>query len=128
MFAADLCRVLDFDAELSFLKYTSYNGTHSTGTVKKTLGFPEKVKGRHVLIVEDIIDTGLSMKYALEELKKMGPSGISICTFFFKPDSFKEDYKIDYVGKLIANDFIVGYGMDYNQHGRFYKDVYVIDE
>ena len=128
VFAADLVRKLDFDAELSFLKYSSYSGTQTTGEVKKTLNFPKSVEGRHIVIVEDIIDTGLSIKSALTDLMKLKPSGVSVCTFFFKPDSFRMDYKVDYVGKRIANDFIVGYGMDYNEYGRFYKDVYVIDE
>lgn len=126
-FAADLVRAMDIDSEVCFVRYSSYQGMQSSGTVAKVLGFPPKVKGRDVIIVEDIVDTGISMEHMLHELQALQPASVSICTLFFKPDSFKKDFKIDYIGKAIANDFIVGYGLDYNEYGRGYSDVYVVE-
>lgn len=128
LFVADLTRYIEFDAEVSFVRYSSYKGMSSTGNVKKILGFPEKCKGRDVIIVEDIVDSGISMEYMIEELKKLEPASISICAFFFKPGNFQKDFKVDYVGKSIPNDFIVGYGLDYDGVGRTYRDVYVVDD
>lgn len=126
MFMADLARALGFDADISFVKYTSYQGMHSSGVVKRELPFPEKCRGRHVVIVEDIIDTGCTMEAMLGELEKMEPASVHIATFLFKPGSFKKNFKIDYIGRSIPDDFIVGYGMDYDDYGRFYKDIYVV--
>lgn len=128
MFAADLIRSLSFDAEVSFVRFTSYQGMASTGQVKTVLGFPEKCKGRDVIIVEDIVDTGITMEKMLEELQKLEPASISVCTFLFKPGNFEKDFKIDYIGKSIPNDFILGYGLDYDGAGRTYPDVYVYDD
>lgn len=128
MFAADLLRQLSIDAPVSFVRYSSYEGMASTGTVKKILGFPQDCRGRDVIIIEDIIDSGISMGYVIEELKKMEPASIAVCTFLFKPGSFKGNYKIDYIGKSIPNDFIVGYGMDYNEFGRTFRDIFVIND
>ena len=126
MFMTDLARALDFDAETYFVKYSSYSGMSSTGKVKSELPFPAKCKGRHVVIVEDIIDTGITMDAMIGELQKMEPAGIYIASFFFKPNSFKKNFKIDYIGRSIPNDFILGYGLDFDNFGRFYKDVYVV--
>lgn len=126
MFMTDLARALDFDAETYFVKYSSYSGMNSTGVVKSELPFPQKCRGRHVVIVEDIVDTGITMDAMLTELQKMDPAGISIASYLFKPDSFKKNFKIDYIGRSIPNDFILGYGLDYDNFGRFYKDIYVV--
>lgn len=126
MFMTDLARALDFDAETYFVKYSSYSGMNSTGVVKSELPFPQKCRGRHVVIVEDIVDTGITMDAMLTELQKMEPAGISIASYLFKPDSFKKNFKIDYIGRSIPNDFILGYGLDYDNFGRFYKDIYVV--
>ena len=126
MFMNDLARALDFDAETYFVKYSSYSGMNSTGVVKSELPFPQKCRGRHVVIVEDIVDTGITMDAMLTELQKMEPAGISIASYLFKPDSFKKNFKIDYIGRSIPNDFILGYGLDYDNFGRFYKDIYVV--
>ena len=128
MFMTDLAKALDFDAETYFVKYTSYSGMSSTGKVKAELPFPAKCKGRHVVIVEDIVDTGITMSSMLEELGKYEPAGIYIASYLFKPNSFKKDFKIDYLGRSIPNDFIVGYGLDYDGLGRFYRDIYVVNE
>lgn len=126
MFMTDLARALDFDAETYFVKFSSYSGMNSTGVVKSELPFPQKCRGRHVVIVEDIVDTGITMDAMLTELQKMDPAGISIASYLFKPDSFKKNFKIDYIGRSIPNDFILGYGLDYDNFGRFYKDIYVV--
>lgn len=127
MFMTDLARALDFDAETYFVKYSSYSGMSSTGKVKTVIPFPEKCKGRHVVIVEDIVDTGVSMQAMLEELTKLEPAHVYIATLLFKPDSFTKNFKIDYLGRSIPNDFILGYGLDYNDSGRLYKDIYVVN-
>ncbi len=127
IFAADLIRRLDFDAPVSFVRYSSYSGTSSTGQVIESLGFPASCQGRHVILIEDIIDTGISMQFVLERLQLLNPASITICTFLFKPGCFKKNYKIDYIGKEIPDDFIVGYGLDYNGLGRKYPDIYTID-
>lgn len=128
IFFADLTRYVDFDPEIAFVRYNSYSGMASTGKVTCSLPFPEKCKGKNVIIVEDIVDSGISMEYMIEELKKLEPASISVCTFFFKPGNFQKDFKIDYIGKSIPNDFILGYGLDYNGKGRTFKDLYVVDE
>ena len=128
MFAADLTRALDFDADVAFVRFSSYLGMQTTNHVKKILPFPEKCKGRDVIIVEDIVDSGISMEYMVEELRALEPASIAICTFYFKPGNFQKNFKIDYIGKEIPNDFIVGYGLDYDGKGRTYPEVYVLDE
>lgn len=127
MFAADLLREVDFDSHVTFVRYSSYAGMATSGSVKEMLGFPKDCRGRDVIIIEDIIDSGISMEYMLEQLKLQKPSSIALCAFLFKPDNFQRNYKIDYVGKSIPNDFIVGYGLDYDGMGRTYRDIYVYD-
>lgn len=128
LFVADLTRYLEFDAPISFVRYTSYAGLCSSGHVTKVLDFSDRCKGRDVIIIEDIIDSGISMEFMLGELAKSSPASVAICSFFYKPGNFQKDFKIDYVGKSIPNDFIVGYGLDYDGMGRTYRDVYVLDE
>lgn len=127
IFAADLLREIDFDPQISFVKYSSYEGTQSTGVVKQLIGFPESVKDRHVLLVEDIIESGISMRYTLQQLHTLQPASVSICTFLHKPELFDNSFPIDFIGKSIPNDFIVGYGLDYNGLGRTLKHIYVIN-
>ena len=128
LFVADLTRYIDFDAEVAFVRYSSYSGMSSSGHVKAILGFPQKCKGRDVIIVEDIVDSGVSMEYMIQELQKLEPASIAICSFFFKPGNFQKSFKVDYIGKEIDNDFIVGYGLDYDGVGRTYRDVYILDD
>lgn len=127
MFAADLVRAMPMDCDVSFVKMQSYSGMQSSGEVKELMGFSEKVEGRHVVLVEDIVETGISMEYTLKELWKRKPASVAICTFFFKPHLFHRAFRVDYVGRSIGDDFIVGYGLDYNGKGRTYKDVYVVE-
>ena len=125
MFAADLTRRLTVPCEVSFVRYTSYSGMNSTGEVKCSLPFPPNIAGRDVLIVEDVIDSGLSMGHLIDTVHAMHPRSLRICSLFFKPAAFKGDYKVDYVGREIGNEFIVGYGLDYDEKGRSLSEVLV---
>ena len=128
LFLSDLVRKVNFDSRLAFVKISSYDGTQSTGTIKQHLGIDFDIEGKDIIIVEDIIETGHSMNYLLEYLKERKPASVAICTLFYKPEKFLHEYKIDYVAMPIGNEFIVGYGLDYNQIGRNLKDIYVLDE
>ena len=127
IFASDLLRAIDFDAQISFIKMSSYSGTSTTGTVKQLIGINEDLTGRTLVIVEDIVETGISMEKLLAMLREKNPADIKICTLFFKPGKFQKDFKIDYIGKSIGDDYIVGYGFDYNGYGRNLDQIYVID-
>ena len=128
VFAADLLREINFDCEISFVKLSSYEGTSSSGSIKQLIGLNEDLKDRYLIVVEDIIDTGTTLEYLIHELNKQQITGLKIVSLLFKPDAFKKNYPIDYVGIKIPNDFIVGYGLDYNGLGRNLKDIYVISE
>ena len=128
LFLSDLVRKTTFNSQLAFVKISSYQGTESTGKVKQQLGVNFDIEGRDIIIVEDIIETGHSMNYLLDHLRAKNPASISSCTLFFKPEKFLYEYEVDYVALSIGNEFIVGYGLDYNQLGRNLKDIYVIDE
>lgn len=124
LFAADLVRSLEMECEVEFVKYTSYEGMQSTGRVQAKLPFPARVKGRDVLIVEDIVDTGTSMGHMLCELEKLEPRSVKVCSLFLKPGCFRGGFEVDYVGKEIGNEFIVGYGLDYDGEGRTLKEIF----
>lgn len=128
LFLSDLVRKISFNSQVAFVKISSYEGTESSGEVKQQLGIDLDIEGRDVIIVEDIVETGHSMNYLLDYLKRRKPASISICTLFFKPEKFLYEYEIDYTALSIGNEFIVGYGLDYNQLGRNLKDIYVVDE
>ena len=128
MFAADLMRAMTIPCEISFVKLASYQGTTSTGKIKEVIGINENLSGRTVVIVEDIVESGATMKRMIEQLGTRNPASVHICTLFFKPDKLKEDLKLDYVAFRIPDDFIVGYGLDYDQGGRGLKDIYTIVE
>lgn len=129
MFAAELFKSLDMPCEMAFVKYKTYVGTHSTGKPNELLGIePEKINGRNIVIVEDIVDSGFTMSELLKNLNKKGAKSIKIATMMFKPKALKYDLKMDYVGMEIGNDFIVGYGLDYNEYGRNLKEIYKIVE
>ena len=127
MFASDLVRRLSVKCEIGFVRFASYSGMNSTGQVKCTLPFPPDVEGRDVLIVEDVVDSGLSLCHMLDALHELKPRSVKICSLFFKPHAFKGEYRVDYVGREIGNEFIVGYGMDYDEEGRTLKDVWVVE-
>jgi len=124
IFASDLFKMIQMPANISFIKLASYSGTKTTGNVSKLIGLSESITDRHVIILEDIIDTGISMEFVLNGLKDEQPASLKIASLLFKPDAFKGAYKIDYIGLSIPNDFIVGYGLDYNGFGRNLKDIY----
>lgn len=126
MFAADLLKKININCEITFVKLSSYSGTSSTQQVKQLIGFNEDIKGREVVILEDIIDSGLTMEHLLEKLETFQPAGIRIASLLLKPDAFIKNFPIDYVGLRIPNDFIVGFGLDYNGLGRNLPDIYKI--
>jgi hypoxanthine phosphoribosyltransferase len=128
VFAADLIREITIPCEISFVKLASYQGTTSTGTIKEVMGINEDLAGRHVIIVEDIVDTGLTMKRMTETLGTRNPASVSICSLLVKPDKLKVDLNLKYVAFRIPNQFILGYGLDYDQQGRGLKDIYTICE
>ena len=127
MFTADLIRKMEFDLELSFIKVSSYSGTQSTGEVNEIIGLNTSVEGRTVVILEDIVDTGVTVEKLFEILKRQHPKQIKICTLLLKPDQYKKSIPLDYVALKIPNAFIVGYGLDYNSLGRQLPDIYVIE-
>ena len=128
IFAADLMREMTIPCEISFVKLASYQGTTSTGKIQEVLGINEDLSGRHVIIVEDIVESGQTMKRMIESLGTRNPASIHICTLFFKPDKLREELDLDYVAFRIPDDFIVGYGLDYDHQGRELKDIYTIVE
>ena len=112
MFAGDLMKNINIPCEITFIKLSSYEGLYTTGTVKEIIGLNESVVGRNVVVVEDIVDTGITMERILSSLRAKGASDIHIATFLQKPDALQRDIKIDYIAMKIPNDFIVGYGLD----------------
>ncbi len=128
MFASDLLKKVTIDCEISFVKVSSYSGTHSTGTIKQLIGIDEDIKGRTVVIIEDIVDTGLTMEKVLQQLEILEPAEIKICTLLYKPEAFRKKFDLDYVAIVVPNDFLVGYGLDYDGLGRNLPDIYVLDK
>ena len=128
IFAADLMRMITVPCEISFVKLSSYQGTMSTGKVKEVIGINEDLTGRTVIIVEDIVESGLTMKQMIESLGTRNPEAVHICSLFVKPEKLKVPLDIDYPVIEIPDDFIVGYGLDYDQQGRNLKDIYTIVE
>lgn len=113
---------------VSFVRLQSYEATESTGVVKEVIGLSADIKGRNIVIVEDIVDTGRTMKHMVEELKKYQPNSIRICTLLLKPGKLTVPLDVEYAALRIPNDFIVGYGLDYDQQGRGLRDIYTLVE
>ena len=126
MFTADLLKHITTPCEISFVKLASYQGVTSTGVIKEVIGLNEDIAGRTVVIVEDIVDTGLTMQRLLETLGTRNPESIHIASLLVKPEKLKVDLNIEYVAMEIPNDFIVGYGLDYDGFGRNYPDIYTV--
>lgn len=126
VFAADLLREITLPCEVSFVRLASYQGVSTTGTIREIMGLNLDITGRPIIIVEDIVDTGLTMAHMLETLKTHNPSGIDICTLLLKPGKLQVDLDIRYCCLQIPNDFIVGYGLDYDGFGRNTKDIYTL--
>lgn len=128
VFAADLIRGITTPCEITFVKMSSYEGTSSTGNVKQLIGLNESIEGRTVVIVEDIIDSGLTMKKLLETLATKNPKAVHIAALLVKPDNLKVELDIPYCCFNIPNDFIVGYGLDYDGEGRNLRSIYTVVE
>jgi hypoxanthine phosphoribosyltransferase len=128
VFAADLARAIDLDLELTFIKYNSYRNMESSGLVEKFIGLTSEVKGRHVLLIEDIVDTGLTMTEILNDIQQLQPASVEVVTLLLKPSALQEDLDIKYIGFEIENRFVVGYGLDYDGYGRNLKDICVLQQ
>ncbi|MFA5713031.1 MAG: hypoxanthine phosphoribosyltransferase [Bacteroidales bacterium] len=127
LFTADLVKMLKFECEISFVKLSSYRGgLYSSGEVKELIGLSGSVKGRDVIVVEDIVDSGSTLLEIDRILKENGAASVKYCTLLFKPENYSQNLPIHYIGLEIANEFVVGYGLDYNNLGRHYKDIYVV--
>lgn len=126
MFASDLMKRITIPCEISFVKLASYQGVTSTGVVRDVIGINENLTGRTIVIVEDIIESGTTMLHMLETLGTYSPESVHIATLLVKPEKLKVDLDIKYAAMNIPNDFIVGYGLDYDGFGRNYKDIYTV--
>ena len=124
MFTADLLKKITIPCELSFVKLSSYSGTGSSGSVKHLVGLTEDISGRPVIILEDIVDTGLTMRAMLNQVQALSPSSVSIASLLVKPESLKEEITVDYVCFNIPDKFVVGYGLDLDGFGRNLADIY----
>ena len=125
LFAADIMRKITIpNAEISFIKLSSYSGIETTGEVNELIGISDNISGRNIIILEDIIDTGITLEKIMNLLKKESVSDIKIATLLFKPNAYKKDIHIDFIGKSIPNDFVIGYGLDYDELGRNLPHIY----
>lgn len=125
LFMAELMKEIDLACETEFIKVASYHGATSTGAIKDALGMPQNLKDRDVIVVEDIVDSGLTMKYILSKIHEQEPASVTVCTLLFKPDALKEEIEnLNYIGFEIPNEFVVGYGLDYDGLGRNLNDIY----
>jgi hypoxanthine phosphoribosyltransferase len=126
MFASDLFKNLSFDAQITFLKLASYQGTTTSGTVKQLIGLNQEIKGQNIVILEDIVDTGITLDTIMRQLSGYQPASVKVASLLYKPDACKANIHIDYLGFSIPNEFIIGYGLDYNGYGRKYEDIYTL--
>jgi hypoxanthine phosphoribosyltransferase len=126
MFAADLLKNITVACEISFVKVASYEATHSTGKLTQLIGLPEEVTGRHVIILEDIVDTGITIESIVHDLQKKNPLSVQVATLLHKPEAYTKQIPLPYIGFSIPNQFVLGYGLDYDQLGRNLKDLYVL--
>ena len=128
MFAADLIRMLTVPCEISFVKMSSYEGTSTTGNVTQLIGLSQDITGRDVIIVEDIVESGITMNEMIKMLNEKHPASVRVCALLQKPDCLRVPLTVDYVAMKIPNDFIVVYGLDYDQGGRDLRDIYSVVE
>jgi len=124
MFLSDLAKKISVPAEITFIKFSSYSGETSTGTVKNLIGLEAELKGRSVIVVEDIVDTGLTMLHLMNQLQEQKPASITLVTLLYKPEALKYKINLDYIGFEIPNRFVVGYGLDYDGFGRNIPEIY----
>ena len=129
MFAAELVRKIKPLCRISFVKVASYQGDTSEGIVKELIGLKEDLNGKHVILIEDIIDTGFTLEHIMKQMRSTGkPASIAVATLLFKPQSYRKSLPVDYIGIEIPNHFVIGWGLDYNGYGRNFEDIYVIAE
>lgn len=125
LFMADLLKEVEILCEIGFIRVSSYEGAESSGKVKEAFGLPDNLHNRDIIIVEDIVDSGLTLNYVINEINQQVPASVKVCTLLFKPAALKVPIKeLEYVGFEIANEFVVGYGLDYVGLGRNLKDIY----
>lgn len=125
IFMADLLKEIDISCEVEFIKVASYTGTTSSGTIKESIGLPENLTGRDIILVEDIVDTGQTLKYILEKIYTQNPASVNVCSLLYKTAALLTPIKeLNYIGFEIPNDFVVGYGLDYDGLGRNLIDIY----
>jgi len=127
MFSAELLKRIRVNCKITFVKLASYSGETSTGIVKEIIGLTEDVENKHIIILEDIIDTGLTIEAIVSQLKVKKPASVKVATLLFKPQSYQKNLKIDYTGLEIANEFIIGFGLDLNGYGRNYENIYALN-
>jgi hypoxanthine phosphoribosyltransferase len=129
LFAADIMRKINItNCEISFIKLSSYLGTESSGEVNELIGLGKNIRNRNVVILEDIIDTGVTLEKIISLLEKEEVADIKVATLLFKPEAYKNEIEIDFIGKSIPNDFVVGYGLDYDEIGRNLPHIYKLKE
>lgn len=128
MFASDLLKHITIPCEITFVKVASYQAIHSTGKLTQLIGLSDEISGRHIIILEDIVDTGITIEGIVNDLQKKNPLSIQIATLLYKPQAYVKQIPIQYIGFSIPNQFVVGYGLDYDQMGRNLKDLYVLQE
>ncbi|GAA4407545.1 hypoxanthine phosphoribosyltransferase [Nibrella viscosa] len=128
LFAADLMKNLTIPCEITFIRVASYAKMASTGKVKEILGLQESVAGRDLIVIEDIVDTGLTLAQIKEQLQVLNPASVALATLLFKPEALIKELPLDYVGFKIENRFVVGYGLDYDGLGRNTKEIFVLKE
>ena len=126
LFAAELIKRINLRARISFVKLASYEGTSSSGTIKELIGWNEEIKGMEIIIIEDIVDTGSTLERIVDELNIRKVAAVKVAALLLKPDAYTKDIPLDYVGFEIPNDFVVGYGLDYNGYGRNLTSIYTL--
>jgi hypoxanthine phosphoribosyltransferase len=126
LFAADLFKKIDLKARISFVKLASYEGTQSSGTIKELIGWNEDIKNKNIIIIEDIVDTGNTLERIVDELVIRKVSGIKVATLLLKPKAYTKDIPINYIGFEIPNDFVIGYGLDYDGYARNLPSIYTL--
>ena len=128
LFASELIKRFEHECEVSFVKLSSYKGINSTGEIKKLVGINDDLKGRNIIIVEDIVDTGNTIFSVIDEIKNYNPESVEVATLLFKPAAYQKQTRIKYAAINVGNEFLVGFGLDYNGIGRNLEDIYIIEE
>jgi hypoxanthine phosphoribosyltransferase len=129
LFMADLVRALDMPLEIEFVRLSSYgSATVSSGKIKVVQGLKTPIKGRDILVIEDIVDTGITVRFLLDSLRHKKPASLKLCALFDKPSRRKVEVPIDYLGFTVPNEFLVGYGLDFNEKFRYFPDLYILEE